>query len=261
MKNILIGASWKMNKTVSESIDYAKKLAKFVDDNLSYLKDIDLFVLPTFLALHPFSKLIGNPKLKYGAQNCFWEDEGAFTGEISPMHLKNIGCTYVELGHPERRNILKEDDSIINKKAIACLRNDLMPILCIGEERKYTDVNMAYKFLKSQLLSYLEGVTQNDIKKVIIAYEPVWAIGASKSASTDYIYHTIGYLRELLEKEFGVNVGKNQIIIYGGSINLENAEEILKIDNSNGVFAGRAGLSYDFFTKIVKIAINVKEGS
>jgi len=259
MRKILVGAAWKMNKTVDESIDYVKKLVSFVDSNLSDSKYVEVFVLPTYLSLYSFSKIIGNSKLKYGAQNCFWEDEGAYTGEVSPMHLKDIGCTYVELGHPERRNILKEDDVMINKKVIACLRNDLIPILCIGEERKYSNVKAVYEFLKNQLLSDLNGIKQHDVNKVVLAYEPVWAIGASRAASVDYIYHMIGYLRELLGDKFGKEVGENQIIFYGGSVNLENAREILKLDNNNGIFIGRAGLNFDFFTGMIKTALDIEK--
>ena len=258
MRKIFVGAAWKMNKTVDESIDYAKKLVRFIDDKLSESEYVDVFVLPTFLALYPFSMLMSNSKLKYGAQNCFYEDEGAYTGEISPMHLKDIGCTYVELGHPERRNILKEDDSIINKKVIACLRNDLMPIVCIGEEERCADIKKVKRFLKNQLFSNLSSVARNDIGKVIIAYEPVWAIGAECAAPVDYIYDMLGYLRELLAKEYGEEAGKDQIIFYGGSVNLESSREILELNNNNGIFIGRAGLNYNFFTGMVKNALNVE---
>jgi len=258
MRKILVGTSWKMNKTVDESINYVKKLVRFVDDNLSESKYIDVFVIPTFLVLHSFSRFMGNTKLKYGAQNCFYKDEGAYTGEISPMHLKDIGCTYVELGHAERRNILKEDDGMINKKVIACLRNDLMPILCIGEEERCADIKKVKRFLKNQLFSDLNGVARNDIGKVVIAYEPIWAIGAECSAPIDYIYDMLGYLRELLAKEYGEEAGKDQIIFYGGSVNLESSAEILELTNNNGIFTGRAGLNFDFFTGMVKNALNVE---
>lgn len=259
MRKILVGAAWKMNKTVDESIDYVKKLISFVEGNLASSKYVEVFVLPTYLSLHPLSLIVGNSKLKYGAQNCFWENEGAYTGEISPMHLKDIGCTYVELGHPERRNILKEDDDMINKKVIACLRNDLMPILCIGEEEKYSNVKKAKNFLKGQLFSDLRGIDSNGIGKVIIAYEPVWAIGADSAAPIDYIYNMLEYLREILGEEFGNSAGKDQIIFYGGSVNLESSREILELDNNNGIFIGRAGLNFVFFTGMVKIALNIEK--
>jgi len=259
MQKILVGAAWKMNKTVDESIDYVKKLISFIDSNLASSKHVEVFVLPTYLSLYPFSQLIGESKLKYGAQNCFWEDEGAYTGEISPMHLKDIGCTYVELGHPERRNILKEDDDMISKKVAACIKNNLSPILCIGEEEKYSNVKKAKNFLKGQLFSDLRGIDSNDLEKVIIAYEPVWAIGADSAAPIDYIYNMLEYLREIIEKEFGKSTGKNQIIFYGGSVSLESAYEILKIENNNGIFIGRAGLNYDYFKGMVKIALDVEK--
>lgn len=259
MKKILVGAAWKMNKTVSESIKYVQELLGFVEKTLSDSQYVEVFVLPTYLALYPISKMACNSKLKYGAQNCFWEDEGPYTGEISPMHLKLIGCTYVELGHPERRNILKEDDSMVNRKVIACLRNSLTPILCVGEESKATDISKAFKFLKNQLFKCLKGVSPQDVNKVVIAYEPVWAIGAESSAPVDYIYCMISYLREILAKEYGNEISQNQFVIYGGAVNLESANNILRLGNNDGIFIGRAGLNYEYFTSMIKMAVDVEK--
>ncbi len=255
MKKILVGAAFKMNKTVEESIRYAEELDNFIRKNTENLKDINVFILPTFLSLYSFSRLLSGSGLKFGAQNCFWADEGAYTGEVSPKHLKKIGCTYVELGHPERLNILKEDAAMISKKIIGCLRNELKPILCIGEEREYSDKGEVNDFLKKQIKGYFKNIKTEEINNIILAYEPVWAIGADKSASVEYIHDSLTFIRNFLDSEYGKNTGKNQIIIYGGSVNPKSALEILKLDNNNGVFIGRAALNYDYFIDMVSMAM------
>jgi len=255
MKKILIGAAFKMNKTVEESVEYAKELDIFVREHTDRLRHIDVFILPTFLSLYSFSILLSGSKLKFGAQNCFWADEGAYTGEVSPMHLKNIGCTYVELGHPERLNILKEDKTMINKKIIGCLRNNLKPILCIGEEQEHPDKEEVYDFLKRQIRDYFKDLKAEEVSNIILAYEPVWAIGAERAATVEYIHDSLVFIRDFLDLEYGKNTGKNQLIIYGGSVNPKSAFEILKLASSNGIFIGRAALNYDYFTNMVNMAI------
>lgn len=259
MKKILVGAAFKMNKTVEESVEYVKKLDIYIKKNAEKLNAIDIFVLPTFLSLYTLSKLLSSSKLKFGAQNCFWADEGAYTGEISPMHLKKIGCTYIELGHPERLNILKEDETMINKKIIGCLRNNLKPILCIGEEKEYPDKVKVYDFIKKQIRGYFKDIKKEQINNIILAYEPVWAIGADRSASVEYIYDSLVFIRDFLDSEYGKNTGKNQLIIYGGSVDQKNAFEILKLDNNNGIFIGRAALNLDYLIKMVNMAIDVSK--
>lgn len=256
-KKILVGAAFKMNKTVEESTEYAEKLDIFIREHKEVLKNIDIFILPTFLSLYTFSKLLSGSKLKFGAQNCFWEDEGAYTGEVSPMHLKKIGCTYVELGHPERLKILKEDETMINKKIIGCLRNGLKPILCIGEEKEHPDKNKINNFLKKQIRIYFRDVKAEEINDIILAYEPVWAIGADKSAPVEYIHDSLVFIRKFLDSEYGKDTAKNQTIIYGGSVNPKSAFEIIRLDDNDGIFIGRASLNYDYFIKMINMAIEM----
>jgi len=144
---------------------------------------------------------------------------------------------------------------MINKKIIASLRNDLKPILCIGEERECTDKEEVYDFLKKQIRSYFKDVKTEELNKIILAYEPVWAIGVDKSAPIDYIFDSLDFIRNFLDLEYGKNTGKNQLIIYGGSVNPQTAFEILKLDNSNGIFIGRAALNYDYFISMINMAI------
>jgi len=255
-KKTLIGAAWKMNKNIGESIDYAKKLNEFILSGPDGLEDIEVFFLPTFLPLFSLKSIITSPKLKYGSQNSGWEDEGAFTGEVSPTHLKDAGCSYVELGHAERRSIFMEDDEMINRKLKAVLRNDLKPILCIGEKEKSKDMNDVFKFLADQVQAGLKEVDIDDLEKVVIAYEPVWAIGAASSAPIGYIEESIAFLRELLEKEYGISMSQRQLIIYGGSVTPESTPEILGLKNIDGIFIGRASLDVEYFIEMIKIALD-----
>jgi len=175
------------------------------------------------------------------------------------MHLKDLGCTFVELGHAERRNIFKEDDAMINKKIMGCLRNNLKPILCIGEEKRYKRNMDAFRFIKKQLQNDLKDIVPEKIKKIVIAYEPVWAIGADASAPLDFIHEGISFLREFLISEYGSSTGKNQIIIYGGSVTPQSSEEILSLENNNGIFIGRAGLNLNYFIEMIELAVKVSK--
>jgi triosephosphate isomerase len=263
LKKILVGFVWKMNKTVKESVEYTIKLVDYLKKNENYLNDasVNVFILPTFLAIFSVSELARNSILQYGAQNCCWSDEGAFTGEVSPMHLKNLGCTYAELGHAERRDMFKEDDEMINKKVLGCLKNNLKPILCIGEEKRYARNRDAFRFVKKQVILDLKGVSRQDIGKVIIAYEPVWAIGAVASAPVDFIYEGLNFLRELISEEYGETAGKEQLIIYGGSVTPQSSREILALDNNNGIFIGRAALNLNYFIEMIEMAAKVAKNN
>jgi triosephosphate isomerase len=253
----LIGASWKMNKNVDESIVYAKKLNEFVLKEINTKQNVEVFFLPTFLPLFSLKKIINSPNLKYGSQNSGWQDEGSFTGEVSPAHLKDSGCTYVELGHAERRSIFTEDDEMINRKLKAVLGNGLKPILCIGEKEKSKDIKDVFTFLAKQIKTGLKDVDPDDLNKVIIAYEPVWAIGAKHSAPVEYIEDSLAFIRELLKKEYGRNVSQKQFIIYGGSVTPQSAPDILSLENVNGIFIGRASLNLEYFIEMIKIAMSI----
>lgn len=253
----LVGASWKMNKNVSESITYAKKLNEFVLNEINEDQDIEVFFLPTFLPLFALKSIVTSPKLKFGSQNSGWQDEGSFTGEVSPAHLKDSGCTYIELGHAERRSIFKENDEMINRKLKAVIGNDLKPILCIGEKEKSKDMKDTFKFLAKQVQTGLKDVHPDDLNKVIIAYEPVWAIGAKYSAPVEHIEESLAFIRGLLKSEYGKSISQKQLIIYGGSVTPGSTPEILSLENVNGIFIGRASLKLDYFVEMIKIAMNI----
>lgn len=254
-KNILVGAAWKMNKDLDQSIIYARKLNEFCLENIENGDNIEIFFLPTFLPLYHMRDTVTSPKLKYGAQNCCWEDEGAFTGEVSPTHLKDAGCTYVELGHAERRRIFGEDDGILNKKVIAAIRNGLRPILCIGEREQKDNIGDTYDFLESQLLTGLKGVDPGDLERVIIAYEPVWAIGAKDPAPLSHIVEIIRFLRDTLEGQYGGKVAEVQMIFYGGAVSADTAPGLLGTYGNDGIFIGRAALDIKYFTAMIDMAL------
>jgi triosephosphate isomerase len=257
VKKTLIGVGFKMRKNVKDSISYAKLLYDFVKNNIDNSMALEIFFLPSFLVLYPISKIFGN-SIKLGAQNCWHEDEGSFTGEISPRDLKEIGCKYVEVGHPERRNIFKEDDELINKKVLACIRNDLYPLLFIGDREKYEDKKILKEILENQLKTYLKSVKKEDLAKVVLAYEPVWAIDAKNAAPVDYIHDSLVLLREIIKDNYDEEISKNQMIFYGGSVNLSNAAQILKIENNDGISSGRGALDPEQFIKILNIVIEFK---
>lgn len=259
MKKVLLCTNPKMNFSVDETIDYAKRLIRFVDDNLRNYKNIEVFIIPDFLSIYTVSQLLKNSKLELCAQNCFYEDKGSYSGETSPMFLKEIGCKYVLVGHPERIIYAKENTEMINKKVKACLRNNLIPVLLVVEKEKKANINQTCKILINDLLPYLEGISQKDINKLIIIYEPAWAIGTGSTAPVTHTHDVLVSLREALNREYGPGTGKNQLFMYGGGVTLDSAREIMELDNIDGIGMGRAGLNLDFFTGAIKLAIDLEK--
>jgi triosephosphate isomerase len=261
-KKTLVATGFKMKKSVKESVDYAEIVSTFVNKNSDALRDFDILICPSFISLYPMLKIISNSNvLILGAQDCWYEDRGPYTGEVSPLNLKEIGCSYVEIGHPERRDIFNEDSKIINKKVAACVRNNLKPILFVNEKSKLKQTNGINESLKKQLLAELKGIELKDLDKVIIAYEPGWAIGAEKAAPVSYIEESLYLLREFFNKEFGRGLGESQFIFYGGSVNIENAKEIIKIKGNDGIASSRGSLDPNYFIEMIKIAVRVKSSN
>lgn len=257
MKKIYITASWKMNLSVEETLSYAEKLAKYGKKHLIKNENLEVFICPDFLTLYTTSNIFRDTGFKIGAQDCFWEDKGSYTGEISPMYLKQIGCEYVFVGHLERVQYLKEDPDMINKKIKACLRNDLIPVLFVVEMEKYEDEYKAHQAMRDKLLEYIGGLEKKDVNKIIIIYEPAWAVGKMQAAPVEYTYRMLRYLRNSLDEEFGGGLGGRQLFMYGGGVSLEAAREIMELDNINGIGMGTASLKYDFFTGAIEIAKDI----
>ncbi len=258
MKKILLCTNPKMNLNVEETTEYAKKLKKFTDDNLEDWMNIDIYIIPDYLSLFSLSEIVKGSRLELSAQNCFYEDKGAYTGEVSPQVLSELGCMYVLLGHPERITFGKEDTVMINKKVKAVLRNKMIPVLLVVEKEKKEKMSQTIKVMLDDLLPYLEGVSGRDINKIVIIYEPAWAIGTCSAAPIDHTYAVLEGLRDAIDREYGKGVGKGQLFHSAGGVTLDSAREIMSLDNINGIGMGRAGLNLDFFTQAVKIAVELQ---
>ena len=259
MKNILLCTNPKMNLNIQETIDYAKELKDFVNNNLEEWMNIDVYIIPDHLAFYGVSMVAKDSLLKISAQNCFYEDKGAYTGEVSPKVLKEYGCSYVLLGHPERITYGKEDKEMINKKVKAVLKNQMAPVLLVVEREKKKKMSQTVNSMLDDLIPYLEDVSAKDIKKIVIIYEPAWAIGTGSAAPVDHSYEVLKGLREAISVKYGKDIGEEVLFQYGGGVTLESAREIMELDNINGIGMGRAGLNIDFFTQAIKIAIELQK--
>ncbi|MDR0957502.1 MAG: triose-phosphate isomerase [Candidatus Nomurabacteria bacterium] len=247
-KKFIIG-NWKMNLNVHESSLFAAKLAQEVPT----YRDVTTAICPSFLALQPLSLQVNHRQMKLGAQNCYWRDSGAFTGEISATQLRGL-AQYVLIGHSERRNIFSEGDREIRFKVQAALRNCLTPVLCVGEtalERKDGDTEHV---LNDQVVSGLLNVSSEEISEVLIAYEPVWAIGTGETAGPEDIEKAMKIIRAQVSHLFGREASKKVSLLYGGSVKLDNAASILSAKGVDGLLIGGASLIAPEFAGMVKIA-------
>ena len=255
MKTYIVG-NWKLNFTVGESSIYLHKLLKKVP----IIRDVEVVVAPTALALQPLSLQIDRHKMKLAAQNAFYRDYGAFTGEISFDQLRGL-VDYCIVGHSERRHILGEDDKMIGKKVAAAIRNKITPILCIGETESERSFGETADVIRDQLTGGLVDVSDEDINKVIIAYEPVWAISstkASKPANPDEIDEVVKLIRKTIKEIYGAKVAEEMPVLFGGSVNPSNAGAYLTVPGVNGLLIGGASLILGEFTDIIDIAKRVK---
>ena len=248
----LIAANWKMNKTAEESVVFIKQFTKLIKN----AKDIEIVICPPFTSLQAVSKELKGSIIKLGSQNMHFEDAGAYTGEISPLMLKEIGCEYAIIGHSERREIFNEDDFLINKKVAAALSHSLKPILCIGENLEQRKNGKTNAVLENQLKNCLKNINKNQIVKVNIAYEPVWAISKGnpnhKAATAQDAEQGHRFIRSVIEKMYDRETAKNTRIIYGGSMKPDNAKELLAMPNINGGLVGNASLDAKSFAEIVR---------
>ncbi|MFB3147958.1 MAG: triose-phosphate isomerase [Thermodesulfobacteriota bacterium] len=250
MKKMMVAGNWKMNMLRYQ----AKELTQDIISGLVDVKDdIDIVLAPPFTALDVVSGLIGNSRVMLAAQNVFWEDRGAFTGEISPAMLVDAGCKWVIIGHSERRGILGETDTVVRKKIKASLSDGLNVIVCVGETLQEREVGKTIKIVQSQVESALMDLELDDPQRFVIAYEPVWAIGTGKNATPKEAEDVHATIREITGSIFAQDSELIRII-YGGRVNGDNIEELLHMENIDGALIGGAGLDADSFVKIVKIA-------
>ncbi|MFH1655002.1 MAG: triose-phosphate isomerase [Candidatus Omnitrophota bacterium] len=257
MRKIIIAGNWKMNKTVSEAIELANGLKR----NLYETTNIEIVICPTFIALNEISEMISQSNIDLGAQNVYWEENGAFTGEISLPMLKDIGCKYVILGHSERRKYFNETNVNINKKIKATLEIDLIPIVCVGETLKEREDNKTFDIVKTQVQECLKDISLEDYSRLIIAYEPVWAIGTGKNATPQQAQEVHKFIRDLLVKIFNKDGAEAIRIQYGGSVKPGNIQELINQPDIDGALIGGASLDVNSFTEIVKTSSEVKKGN
>lgn len=246
MREVLLAGNWKMNKTISESIELAACLKQSISGSSKVI------IFPPFTALTSVYDVIKEGKIELGAQNMYFEEYGSFTGEVSPLLLADVGVRYVILGHSERRHIFGEDDILINKKVKAALKNDLRPILCVGETLVERQEGLTENVIERQLIGGLDSIMNAAALKVIVAYEPVWAIGTGINAKPEEANSVHKFIRNLLNKNYGENLGEEVTILYGGSINSGNIEELGRMEEIDGGLVGGASLDCRSFIEIYK---------
>lgn len=245
-RKILIAGNWKMNKTATEAADLAGQIIKAVGNQ----SDIDVLMCPPFTSIAAVSELVGNSTVRVGAQNMSDKASGAYTGEISAAMLRDLRVSYVILGHSERRSYYGETDEFINRKVLACLENNLKPVLCVGETLEEREAGKVESVIKTQLVGGLKDVPAEKAETIVIAYEPVWAIGTGKTATPDQAQEVHAFIRAQLVELFGT-VGSSIRILYGGSMKPANADELLaKPDIDGGLIGGAALVAKDFLALV-----------
>lgn len=255
MRTYIVG-NWKMNFTIGESSIYLHKLLK----RIKPAKGLQIAIAPSSIALQPLSLQIDRKKLKLAAQNCNAKDYGAYTGETSVAQLRGL-VNYIIVGHSERRHVFGETDNMIKDKVAACIRNNITPILCIGETESQRSFGETKDVLRDQLISGLADVSREDLDKVIIAYEPVWAISGVKGAHPavpDDIAESVKIIKEHLVDTYGKEIAEKIPLLYGGSVNPSNAGAYLTIPGIDGLLIGGASLIADQFIDIIELAKKIK---
>jgi len=244
MRRPLLAGNWKMFKTVVEAADLVKKLDSLTKD----VKDRTIAVFPPYPNLEAVSRALEKSDIGVGGQNLHWEEQGAFTGEVSAQMLKAVGCTYVIIGHSERRQYFGETDETVNKKLLAALKHCLFPIVCVGETLSERESGTTFKVIERQIKEGLKSLVIGQWSSIIIAYEPVWAIGTGKVATKEQAQEVHAFIRKLLPAE----VAQNVRILYGGSVKPDNVKDLMAQADIDGALVGGASLKADDFAAIVK---------
>ena len=246
----LIVANWKMNFIVSDAL----KFETVFTHELKAVGDVEIALAPPFTALYSLGVTLSETPYKLAAQNLFWEDSGAFTGEVSPAFLKDVGCEYVIIGHSERRHIFGETDENVSKKIRAALRYELVPIMCVGETLPQREANKTWEVIEGQLKNGLSSIYLKDIDRFVIAYEPVWAIGTGRTATPAQAEEVHRLIREWISKACDGATAQRTRIIYGGSVKSKNSRDILGQLNVDGALVGGASLDPVEFANIIRNA-------
>jgi triosephosphate isomerase len=244
----LIAGNWKMFKTPGEAKETAEQLVQIAGT----VTDVDMMIAPAFIALTAVYEAIKNSPIALGAQNLYWEDEGAFTGEISAPMIKSAGCRYCIIGHSERRQYFGETDATVNKKIRAAIKADLQPVFCVGETEKERDSGQTLSILDKQIKKGLEGLVSDQLETLIVAYEPVWAIGTGKTATDDQAQEVHQFIRSLVKSNLGQALADSIRILYGGSVKPANIASLMAMPDIDGALVGGASLSAESFSQIIK---------
>ncbi len=248
----LLAANWKMYKTMSEMEKYLSSFLGLV----AGIDDRDIMLAPNYTCLNRMVELLNGSNVKAAAQNMFYQDEGAFTGEVSPGMLLDIGIDIVIIGHSERRHIFHEDDELINKKISSAISHGMNPVFCIGETLDEREAGETSHVLENQIRLGLKGLKNIDIHKIVIAYEPVWAIGTGKTASLEQIQEAHRLVRDRVRELAGEDIAENLRILYGGSVKPANVKDIMSLDDVDGALVGGASLEPESFARIVRFEDN-----
>lgn len=248
MRKPLIAGNWKLHLTINEAVDLATALKEQLRD----LTDREVVVAPVFTALTAVAQVLQESRIRVAAQDLFWEDKGAFTGEVSAPLLRDAGCGYVLAGHSERRQYFGETDRDVNRKAGAALRAALVPIVCVGETLEERESGRTLEVVRRQIAGALEGFSPDEVLKSVLAYEPVWAIGTGRTATPAQANEVHGFVRSLLSDKFGDIVSNQVRILYGGSVKAENIDELMAEPHLDGALVGGASLKAEAFVRIAK---------
>ncbi|GAK52666.1 triosephosphate isomerase [Candidatus Moduliflexus flocculans] len=248
MRTPIIAGNWKMFTVVEE----AKALVLALKDLVKDVTNVEVVVCPPFISLLAVKDVLAGSRIGLGAQNVYWEKNGAFTGEISAPMLKSVGCTYVIIGHSERRTYFGETDETVNKRVFAALSEGLKPIVCVGETLEERESGQTFDVIKRQIVGGLANLSVEQMASVVIAYEPVWAIGTGKTATPAQAQEVHAFIRKLLNDIFGQTTAEATRIQYGGSVKPDNATELMSQPDIDGALVGGASLKADSFEKIIK---------
>jgi triosephosphate isomerase len=250
MRRKFIAGNWKMNMTLEETRNLLQALLR----QNTGIKKTDVMVAPPFVNLREARELLKNSIIKLGAQNLYWEDKGAFTGEISGLMLKDSGCEYVIIGHSERRQYFKETDQDVNRKVNAALRHQLGPVVCVGEILEEREQGKTLGIIEHQVRNGLEGFSSEQVRTLIIAYEPVWAIGTGRAATVGDAVEVHQLIRQVMSEMFGKDVSQKLRILYGGSVTADNIDGFIREPEIDGALVGGASLKAEAFTQIIRAA-------
>ncbi len=256
-RKLFIAGNWKMNTDMSG----AKELASALVEKIGSVEDVDLAVCPPNVYLWAVGEALSGSNIELGAQNVFYEDNGAFTGEVSTAMLKDVGCRYAIIGHSERRHVIGETDELINKKILKALSDGLDVMFCVGELLEQRKSNETLEVVRRQVEVGMEGVDAEQAARITIAYEPVWAIGTGETATPDQAQEVHAMIRQLIARNYDDTLADKMRIQYGGSVKPANAADLLSQEDIDGALVGGASLKADAFAQIVQAGVETRKGS